>query len=101
MSEKNAEDKMDDKTPHEPHLSADGSQLIFIAAIRGKFIDCAITRRALEECFWAPVNATEAQLRKAYVNGRSRIVAGAERKFLRAPSEEITLDVADFVISQL
>jgi hypothetical protein len=50
----------------------------------------------LEQYFWAPTGACDERLLKVYAEGYRRIAAVAERKLLRAGSESIRLDMADF-----
>ena len=80
----------------EARVSSDGKLVLFVATIRDRGVQCSISRRALEEHFWAPIGASDARLLKAYADGRNRVAAAVERKMLRAPSELIQLNGADF-----
>jgi hypothetical protein len=80
----------------ETSVSSDGKLLVFVARIRGRAVQCSITRSALEQHFWLPVGASDARLLKAFIDGHNRIAAAAERKMLRAPGEPIKLNDTDF-----
>jgi hypothetical protein len=80
----------------EASVSSDGKLVVFVAHIRGRAVQCSITRIALEQQFWAPDGANDARLLKAFTDGHNRITAAAERKMLRAPGEPIKLNDADF-----
>jgi Protein of unknown function (DUF1488) len=77
-------------------VSPDKKSVLFIAVLRGRCVQCAVTREALVKLFWAPSGASNDRLLKAYADGYKRIVAMAERKLLRSASESIRLDAADF-----
>ena len=77
-------------------LSADRASVSFIAFSRERAIPCNITRKALEQCFWAPTGASDERLLKALSDGYERISARVHRKFLAHPSNSVNLDVIDF-----
>jgi hypothetical protein len=56
----------------------------------------SIARAALEQHFWLPPNADSRRMLKTFADGKSRIVAVAERRVLKAPSAPIALTAADF-----
>lgn len=78
------------------NISADSASVSFIALSRNNAIQCIITRKALEQCFWVPAGASDARLLKALLDGYERISARAHRKFLAHPASSIRLDVIDF-----
>jgi hypothetical protein len=80
----------------EASVSSDGKRVIFVAHVRGRAVQCSITRVALERYFWVPIGADDARLLKAFNDGHTRIAAAAERKVLRAPGESIKLSDTDF-----
>jgi hypothetical protein len=80
----------------EPRLSADGRAINFVLPARGRELECAITREALEQHFWLQPSAGEARILKTFEDGRKRIVAVAERKLLAHPAEKLVLMSADF-----
>jgi Protein of unknown function (DUF1488) len=87
---------MESTLPIEVSVSADGRWVAFVAHIRGRAVQCSITRTTLEQYFWVPNGANEARLLKALTDGRSRIVAIVERKMLIGPGEPMKLTDADF-----
>lgn len=80
----------------EPSVSADGRAVIFQLCARGRELECAVTREALEQHFWLQRGAPEARTLKAFADGRKRITAMAERKMLARPGEKVLLTIADF-----
>jgi DNA-binding MarR family transcriptional regulator len=80
----------------EPSVSADGRAVIFHLSTRGRDLECAVTREALEQYFWLQRDAGEARILKAFTDGRKRITAVAERKMLARPDEKILLTISDF-----
>jgi hypothetical protein len=87
---------MESTLAKEASVSSDGKLVAFVAHIRGRAVQCSITRSALEQYFWVPIGANGAHLLKALIDGHSRIAAAVERKMLRAPGEPIKLKDADF-----
>ncbi|MDB5781523.1 DUF1488 family protein [Caballeronia mineralivorans] len=79
-----------------PHLSSDKKSVVFIASSHGRTMECAITREALTLYFWAPADASDARLLKAFADGSRRITAVAERKMLTATHEPVILTAIDF-----
>ena len=79
-------------------VSPDGRAVVFMLSIRGREVEGAIAREALEEHFWLPRSADATRTLKTFENGRNRIVAVAERKLLARPGEPLWLTVSDFVI---
>jgi hypothetical protein len=80
----------------EASVSSDGKLVVFVAHLRGRTVQCSITRDVLELHFWVPIGANDARLLKAYVDGHNRIAAAVERRMLGAPDEPIKLNAADF-----
>jgi hypothetical protein len=64
---------------------------------RGRGVEGAVARVALEEHFWLPPDADAARTLKAFENGCNRIVAVAQRKLLARPDEPLWLTANDFV----
>jgi hypothetical protein len=77
-------------------VSPDGRAVVFILRIRGRDVECAIARDALEEYFWLPRGADAMRALKTFENGRKRIVAIAQRKLLARPDEPLRLTPNDF-----
>ena len=80
-----------------PTVSPDGRAVVFMVSIRGREVEGAIARDALEEHFWLPRSADAERTLKTFENGRSRIVAVAQRKLLARPDERLSLTANDFV----
>ncbi|AXF16853.1 DUF1488 family protein [Paraburkholderia caledonica] len=80
-----------------PAVSPDGRAVVFMLSIRGREVEGAIARDALEDYFWLPHSADPARTLKAFENGRNRIVAAAQRKLLARPDEPLWLNASDFV----
>jgi Protein of unknown function (DUF1488) len=80
-----------------PAVSPDGRAVVFMLSIRGREVEGAIARDALEEHFWLPRSADAARTLKTFENGRNRIVAVAQRKLLARPDERLSLTANDFV----
>ena len=83
---------------HAPAVSPDGRVVVFMLPIRGREVEVAVARDALEEHFWLPRSADATRTLKTFENGRNRIVAVAHRKLLARPDEPLWLTVNDFVI---
>jgi hypothetical protein len=83
-------------TEFEPSVSADGRTVIFLLSARGRDLECAVTREALEQHFWLQRDADEERVLKTFADGRKRIIAVAERKMLARPGEKILLTAGDF-----
>jgi hypothetical protein len=79
-------------------VSPDGSAVVFMLSIRGREVEGAIARGALEDHFWLARSADPARTLKAFENGRNRIVAVAQRKLLARPDEPLRLTANDFVV---
>ncbi|MGF6917442.1 DUF1488 domain-containing protein [Paraburkholderia sp. 40] len=79
-----------------PSVSADGRAVIFQLSSRGRDLECAVTREALEQHFWLQHGAGEARVLKTFADGRKRITAIAERKMLARPGEKVLLTIDDF-----
>ena len=77
-------------------VSGDRSFVIFDAHVRERSVQCSIAREALEQYFWVPVGASDAQLLKSYSDGRKRIEAIVYRKLLATPGEAVGLSMSDF-----
>ena len=80
----------------EPRISADGRAVNFALPVRGRDLECSITCEALEQHFWLQRGAGEARILKTFEDGRKRILAMAERKFLARPAERLMLTANDF-----
>lgn len=80
----------------EPSVSADGRAVIFQLSARGRELECAVTREALEQHFWLQRDAGEERVLKTFADGRKRIIAVAERKMLARPGEKVLLTISDF-----
>ncbi|MDE1184230.1 DUF1488 domain-containing protein [Paraburkholderia sp.] len=80
----------------EPHVSADGRSINFMLTIRGRELECVVTREALEQHFWLQRGASEARILRTFEDGRKRITAVAERKMLARQASKLLLGVADF-----
>jgi hypothetical protein len=80
----------------EPSVSADGRAVIFQLSTRGRDLECAVTREALEQYFWLQPDASAARVLKAFADGRKRITAVAERKMLARPGDKVLLTISDF-----
>ncbi|WP_241202014.1 DUF1488 family protein [Caballeronia sp. SBC2] len=74
---------MDIRISPDAVVSDDGSFVVFDAAIRESSVESSIKREALEDYFWAPVGASDAQLLKSYADGRKRIEAIASESLSR------------------
>lgn len=66
-----------------PGVSADGRAVVFMLSTSGGEVECAMARAALEAHRWLPRGADATRTLRAFGNARSRIVAIAERKYLR------------------
>jgi hypothetical protein len=80
----------------EPTVSADGRAVNFMLSARGRDLECAVTREALEQHFWLQRGAAAARVLKTFEDGRKRIMAVAERKMLARPGERVLLTINDF-----
>ena len=80
-----------------PAVSPDGRAVVFMVLIRGREVEGAIARDALEQHFWLPRSADATRTLKTFENGRNRIVAIAQRKLLARPDEPLCLTVNDFL----
>ncbi|RDJ98256.1 DUF1488 family protein [Paraburkholderia lacunae] len=78
-------------------VSPDGRAVVFMLSARGRDVEGAVARDALEEHFWLPPDADAARTLKTFENGRNRIVAVAQRKLLARPDEPLWLTVNDFL----
>jgi hypothetical protein len=79
-----------------PTVSPDGCAVVFVLSVRGRKVEGAIARDALEDHFWLPRGADAERTLKTFENGRSRIVAVAQRKLLARPDERLSLTAKDF-----
>ncbi|CAB3808588.1 hypothetical protein LMG28614_06841 [Paraburkholderia ultramafica] len=78
-------------------VSPDRRAVVFMLSIRGREIECAVARDALEAHFWLPRDAGEMLTLKTFENGRNRIVAVAQRKLLARPDGRLWLAANGFV----
>ncbi|TDN70979.1 DUF1488 family protein [Paraburkholderia sp. BL10I2N1] len=85
-----------DTAHDEPSVSANKATVVFRISSHRRTVECAITRQALVQYFWAPADADDARLLKAFADGSKRIAAVAERKMLTAQHEPVVLNAADF-----
>jgi hypothetical protein len=72
-------------------LSRDDDFVNFVASWNERLVQCSISRKALENYFWAPLGADEKQLLRVYLDGRKRIAVAVERRILKRESEPIVL----------
>jgi Protein of unknown function (DUF1488) len=77
-------------------VSPDGRAVVFTLSVRGREIEGAVARDALEEHFWLPRGADAARTLRIFGYGRERIVAVAQRKHLARPDEPLWLTAKDF-----
>ena len=54
-----------------PAVSPEGRVVVFMLSTRGRDVECAIAREALEEHFWLPRGADAARTLKTFENGRN------------------------------
>ena len=59
-------------------------------------VECTVTIRALQDCFWLEPSADDIQILRAFRNGYGRIRTIAERKMLAHPATHLELTPADF-----
>jgi hypothetical protein len=78
-------------------VSPDGRAVMFMLSIRGREVECAVAREALEEHFWLPRGADATRTLRTFGNGRNRIFALAQKKLLARPDEPLRLTKSDFV----
>ncbi len=78
-------------------ISPDGRAVVFMLSTRGREVEGAVARDALEEHFWLPRGADATRTLKTVKNGRNRIVSVAQRKLLARPDEPLWVTVNDFV----
>jgi hypothetical protein len=79
----------------EPRLTPDKISVVFTVSSHGRTTECFILKRALVEYFWAPHDASDARLLKAFADGSKRIAAVAARKLL-AGQAQVVLSSDDF-----
>jgi hypothetical protein len=77
-------------------VSPDGRAVVFTLSVRGREIEGAVARDALEQHFWLPRGADAARMLRIFGYGRERIVAVAQRKHLARPDEPLWLTARDF-----
>jgi hypothetical protein len=78
-------------------VSPDGRAVVFTLSVRGRVVEGAVARDALEQHFWLTRDADAARTLRTFGNGRNRIVAVAQRKHLARPDEPLWLTAGDFV----
>ncbi|MBN3760762.1 DUF1488 family protein [Burkholderia sp. Ac-20365] len=59
-------------------------------------VECVVTIRALQDCFWLEPQADDIRILRAFQNSYGRIRAIAERKVLAHPATHLELTAADF-----
>lgn len=79
-----------------PAVLPDGRAVVFMLSIRGREVEGAVARAALEEHFWLPRDADATRTLRTFENGCNRIVAVAQRKLLARPDEPLWATVDDF-----
>lgn len=79
-----------------PDVAADRHEISFRLSGHRSEVACAITREAPEAQFWLPRDADRVRMRKAFADGRHRIIAVAERKIRLRPGEPVRLTADDF-----
>ncbi|WP_225032030.1 DUF1488 family protein [Paraburkholderia sp. XV] len=67
----------------------------FFPGPRG-MVECVVTIRALQDCFWLEPHADDIRILRAFRDGYGRIRAIAERKVLTHPATHLELTAADF-----
>ncbi|WP_116119889.1 DUF1488 family protein [Paraburkholderia sp. BL6669N2] len=82
---------------HAAAVSPDGRAEVFTLSVCGRKVEGAVARDALEQHFWLPRGADAARTLRTFENGRSRIVALAQRKLLARPHESLWLGLNDFL----
>ncbi|PRX92661.1 DUF1488 family protein [Paraburkholderia sp. BL25I1N1] len=82
---------------HAAAVSPDGRAVVFTLSVRGREVEGAVARDALEQHFWLPRGADAARTLRTFENGRNRIAALAQRKLLARPHTSLWLAVNDFV----
>jgi hypothetical protein len=80
----------------QPHLSDDGSAVIFAVNAGGREVQSSISRAALEQYFWLRHDADAKRVLRTFAAGHPRISALAQRIALKSGASEIRLDAADF-----
>ena len=79
----------------EPSVSAGRAPVIFQLSARGRGLECAVTREALEQHFWLSA-ALPTALLKTFADGRKRIIAARKEKMLARPGDRVLLTISDF-----
>ncbi|MBC8740932.1 DUF1488 domain-containing protein [Paraburkholderia sp. UCT31] len=79
-------------------VSPDGFAVVCWLSVRGREVEGTVSRDALEEHFWLPLNADATRILRTCENGRNRILGVAQRKLLARPDESLWLTANDFVI---
>lgn len=77
-------------------ITSGGGAVLFEVAKRGRLVQCSIGRPVLEYYFQLPERASDARPLRAFHDSHRRILAIAERKALRSPSDLIELKASDF-----
>lgn len=80
----------------EPQVLANHEGVAFGLVRENSVIECVITIATLETYFWLTPRATNAQILKTFLSGRSRIRAIAERKLLARKVTRLELTSSDF-----
>ena len=80
-----------------PRVTPDGRSVVFVLPHRGREVACHVARDVLEQHFWVPSAASETRILQAFVDGRRRLVAMAERKMLAHGDEPVMLTMDDFI----
>ncbi|WP_120292456.1 DUF1488 family protein [Paraburkholderia sp. BL23I1N1] len=66
-------------------VSPDGRAVVFTLSVRGRVVEGAVARDALEQHFWLTRDADAAPTLRTFGYGRNRIVALAQRTHLARP----------------
>jgi hypothetical protein len=80
----------------QPHLSDNGTTVIFAVNAGGREVKSSITRAALEQYFWLRHDADAERVLRTFAAGHQRIAAVAQRIALKSGASEVRLDAADF-----
>ncbi|WP_109484234.1 DUF1488 family protein [Paraburkholderia sp. C35] len=78
-----------------PQVLAGRGVAFFLPSPQG-MVECTVTIRALQDCFWLEPHADDIRILRAFRDGYGRIRAIAERKVLAHPASRLELTAADF-----
>ena len=66
-----------------PAVSPDGRAVVFMLSARGRDVEGAVARAALEEHFWLPPDADAARTLKTFENGATASSRSHKESYLR------------------